>query len=179
MERAQGKSILSLVGIPAVVIQLSELPSVNAYIGQLGRHAVKGGQFEKKWRRAGHAAAENWIAEQRPKLQYVACRRDDGTTGIRLKSPLLHSNIFILYKVWKGSERLKDSALNLHTKPIEDGFTDAGLWPNDDDRYVLGKLPIYAGRAPKSKIIIEIHCLEETLDLSAHGISILQTGAAQ
>lgn len=161
-------STLMLDGTPHASFEFDRLPSINDYIRELGRHAVKGGQFEKQWRTLGHRTAEGWMADRKVALK--ACAREDGTTGVRAIQPVVLDNIVVLWKIWKGNRKQKDSAFNVLTKAVEDGFTDANLWPGDDDRFMRGRIALFCGVKDKPLIICEVHRVTHLIDGDAFGI---------
>lgn len=171
------KSSLELAGTPLCSFEFSRLPSINDFIREANRHSSKGSSFEKHWRALAHRTVEGWITMGGVKL--AACRRADGTTGVRCKSPLISANIFVVFKVWKSSKQVRDSAFNLYTKPIEDGITDSGLWPGDDDRYVKGKTVLYCGLARAGRVTCEIHHIPEDYDGNTYGIRVARANVLE
>jgi hypothetical protein len=149
-----------------IIFQFEKLPSINEYLAACKRDRHIGGKFEKYWRTIGHTSAENWILQHHGKRRggYLnrvsARRRADGSMGVRLDDVLVEMGAYIEWRIWKTGFQVKDSCFNLYTKAVEDGFTDVGIWPNDDDRYIVGRNVVLCGVGKHSRIECHVHNLD-------------------
>jgi hypothetical protein len=54
---------------------------------------------------------------------------------VRLEQPIFSAPVKVILRYWRPDNRRYDN-FNPFVKPIVDGFTDAGIWPDDDNKIV-------------------------------------------
>ncbi|HEX9986918.1 MAG TPA: hypothetical protein VGE45_00355 [Chloroflexia bacterium] len=122
-------------GTPVVVIDFPRLPSVNDMI-KVAANTHARNRFEQNWRNEGKMVALNWVN----KHNYV------------------FAHALIVVRVTRENKIRRDIH-NLYCKPILDGFTDAGLWLDDNEQTIPQVLLIYDG-VGEPRVSFEIYELD-------------------
>jgi hypothetical protein len=134
-------------GEPLARFVFDHLPSVNDAVRYSRAHWSKGHGHTKKWRAAGEDAARDFLRE---------IRKSDNRW-------LVSKRAFLWVHVYRANDTVYD-VTNPYTKALQDGFTDAGIWPDDD----WPNLP-YAlfswrkwefGGDPCNLFVVEVHELD-------------------
>ena len=133
-------SIVEITGTPVASFEFINLPTWNTLLGQ---HWRRRSGVTKEWRMEGNHLA--WAFQRK---QVFAD---------------LHSisRALVVVKVCPPFEEISDIH-NISIKAIADGFTDAGLWPDDEWAYVPLVVFMWAGLSEdkKRRTTVEIHELE-------------------
>lgn len=140
---------ITIVGDPVASFEFHGLPSVNTHYG-------------KHFRPRGIDTAE-WRYEAKQKaLDFVGWQ----------DTPVIKRGLVII-KVWPPHEGIMDIH-NVHVKPLFDGFTDAGLWIDDEWAFVPTVMTQWAGigeYGPRQyklrRTVIEVH---ELVHINYNGV---------
>ena len=140
---------ITIAGEPVVSFEFEGLPSVNTHYG-------------KHFRARGIDTAE-WRYEAKYKaLDFIKKRQ----------TPVIQRGLVIV-KVWPPHEGIMDIH-NVHVKPLFDGFTDAGLWVDDEWAFVPMVTTLWAGLGDykpreykKRRTVLEIH---ELVHINYNGV---------
>lgn len=115
-------SQLRIAGLPVMSIEFEGLPSVNTH-------------YNMHWRQRSPRTAE-WRYEARTKAYDYTLWIPDGI--------YLVNRALVVVNVFPPYEEISDIH-NTHIKPILDGFTDAGVWSDDEWAFVPLVLYSWAG----------------------------------
>lgn len=113
----QDTNTLTIEKIGTIVFPGS-IPSINNFIDATRQHRMAGVKFTKEWVDEGFCRAKNFMAENFP----------DGFTP-------LNKGVWLNVKVFRNNLRARD-VHNTFIKPILDGFTEAKLWADDNEKVV-------------------------------------------
>jgi Holliday junction resolvase RusA-like endonuclease len=113
----QDTNSLIIEKIGTIVIP-GHVPSINDFNRKANHNHFDGGKFEKSWRYVGFLAGKQWLIS-RPEETFLPLTR----------------GVWVVIKVYRRDNRSRD-VHNLFAKPILDGFTDAGLWKDDNEKVV-------------------------------------------
>jgi hypothetical protein len=138
---------VSLTGQPLLSIPFENVPSINVFAG---KHHRQKSVITAEWR-------------------YEAKYKALDEMGFVESYPMLKGRALCVVKFYPPHEEISDIH-NVYVKPILDGFSDAGIWPDDE----WAHLPLFwyqwAGfteqipRTPRRRtIIIDIYELGELL----------------
>jgi hypothetical protein len=135
-------AIVQIDGDPTIVIEFTGLPSVNTH-------------YNKHFRARGVSTNE-WRLEAREKARDILLWTD----AVPVK------RAFALVKVYPPYEEISDIH-NVHIKPLLDGFTDAGIWADDEWAFLPLVMHLWGGigeQKPRQhkirRTVIEIYELE-------------------
>jgi Holliday junction resolvase RusA-like endonuclease len=126
---------INIYDYPTVSFELPHLPSINELIDEAGRSKFHRGQLTATLRAEGKAIATDWVNRSH-------------------SGPLGRSCVFV--GVWRADNRRRD-VHNILIKPLLDGFVDAGLWPDDSEKFIPMVIIKYMGVAEKEKVQVDIY----------------------
>lgn len=109
---------ISIEGAALVQFIFDYIPSANEAIDKARSHWSTGHEFTKKWHAQGEDLARDFIrslGEKQDLRQYV-----------------IKARAFVWVRVFRASEWPTYDIHNPYVKPLFDGFTDAGIWQDDD-----------------------------------------------
>jgi hypothetical protein len=141
-------TVISITGLPLVAFEFDYIPSANEAINKARTHWSSGHGFTKKWRAQGEDIARRFIHE----THQVSGQH------------IIKQRAFLWVKVYRAAEWPTYDIHNPYLKPIADGFTDAGIWQDDDwpnVPYVMFSWQAYGPSEERvNKFVIEIHELD-------------------
>ena len=114
-------TMVKIIGRPKFSFWFESLPSVNTH-------------YNMHFRPRSIATAE-WRYEAKRKALSAILK------GMHLDRPVITGRAFVLVNVYPPHEEISDIH-NVHTKALLDGFTDAGIWGDDEWAFV----PLFAYR---------------------------------
>jgi hypothetical protein len=117
----QDTNTLTIEKIGTIVIP-GHVPSINDYIHAMQKHRLQGARFEQEWKVVGFLAAKQWLSDW-----YNEHPLDDWYE--------IRSGVWVVIKVYRNNNIRRD-VHNLFAKPILDGFTDAGMWADDNEKVI-------------------------------------------
>jgi len=134
-------------GKPLARFVFDHLPSVNEAINEARGHWSKGHKHTKIWRAAGEDAARIFLQ----------------SIGKSDRTWLIQRRAFMWVRVYRANDTVYD-VTNPYTKALQDGFTDAGIWADDDWPnlpYALFSWNMWEFGGPaKNLFVVEIHELD-------------------
>jgi Holliday junction resolvase RusA-like endonuclease len=113
----QDTNSLIIEKIGTIVIP-GHVPSINDFNRKANHNHFDGGKFEKEWKLVGFLAANQWILNNPGSLMQP-----------------LSGGVWVVIRVYRHNNIRRD-VHNLFAKPILDGFTQAGLWVDDNEKVV-------------------------------------------
>lgn len=152
-------SSVTIIGEPLAVFTFDFIPSWNQVVNNARAHWSKGHKETKEWRTTGFNLAHRfmWTFFGVKKLgrKRLVCKR-----------------ALVVIKVFRGTEGVYD-VHNVCFKHLADGFTDAGIWRDDDWASVPMVIFMWAGNVPfkEQRTEIEIHELDFVV-ASGHSIPL-------
>jgi Holliday junction resolvase RusA-like endonuclease len=152
---------LSIEGVPLVSFKFDYIPSQNEH----ERAERVGSRRDKRW----HTNMWRGLGEKIALEMYKAHRH--------LPLPLIRKRALVVIKVYRATEGKYDIH-NPYVKALLDGFSDAGIWPDDEWAYVPIVTFMWA-YMPKDdpegqRFVIEVHELDR---LVLNGVSqVLPSG---
>lgn len=137
-------SSITIIGQPKAVFIFDFIPSWNQVINTARAHWSKGHGQTKTWRTTGSNLARRYMGRFFPD-----------------QKRLIRKRALVIIKVYRGSEKVYDIH-NVCFKHLADGFTDAGIWKDDDWTNVPAVLFMWAGNVAleDQRIEIEVHELD-------------------
>jgi Holliday junction resolvase RusA-like endonuclease len=134
-------SSVVIEGQPLAIFVFDFVPSWNQVINVARAHWSKGHGQTKTWRESGYNLAHKYMTRFFPG-----------------RKRLIKQRALVIVKVFRGSEKVYDIH-NVCLKHLADGFTDAGIWKDDDWATVPMVIFMWAENVPMSeqRIEIEIH----------------------
>jgi hypothetical protein len=117
----QDTNSLIIEKIGTIVIP-GHVPSINDFNRKANHNHFDGGKFEKEWKQVGFLAGQQWLSDW-----YNEHPLDDWYE--------LRNGVWVVIKVYRHNNIRRD-VHNLFAKPILDGFTQAGLWVDDNEKVV-------------------------------------------
>jgi hypothetical protein len=156
---AHPPSRIEVVGSPVCVLLFDRVPSLNDYDWAARSSPYAGDKFTAEWQSRAQAAVEVWATAAG--LPCTVAARADGSAGLRLCSPALsRTRAGLVWRIYSRTQQKADRPLNLTIKPLCDGLTHAGFWPDDDDKHVPLTLHLYCGvDGRRPRVELEIHAL--------------------
>lgn len=118
-----------------------KLPSLNEYIAECRKHAVKGGKFKREW-------------QERVEYDILIAKQQNRLTAVN-KPVIVH-----FYYEERTAKRDLDNVSSFAHKVILDGLVQMGILPNDTQKWVKGFTDTFY-HSDKEKIIV---ILEEWKD---------------
>lgn len=151
---------ITILGRPVARFRFRSLQSWNEIFG--GGHWRRGQGASKRWRKLGEEMGLKWRAAKGLESKRVEIWSTNGKhpkhLGHTYEPTAIQTRILIVVKVIRGTERRYDIH-NVFVKALFDGFSDAGLWYDDEWAYVPMVLFTWAtdtqGRG--KHFLIEIH----------------------
>lgn len=145
---------LTIEGEPLVRFLFDYVPSTNEATNKARTHWSAGHSDTKKWRAQGEDLARHFI-------QRALKEGHDPHTFI------VQRRAFLWVRVYRAAEWPTYDIHNPYLKPIADGFTDAGIWADDDwpnVPYVMFSWMPWDGRLlpnmAQNWFLIEVHELD-------------------
>lgn len=137
-------SSITIMGQPKAVFIFDFIPSWNQVINTARAHWSRGHNQTKEWRATGYNLAHKYMRRFFPG-----------------RKRLIKRTALVIVKVFRGSERVYDIH-NVCLKHLADGFTDAGVWKDDDWATVPMVIFMWAENVPMihQRVEIEIHELD-------------------
>lgn len=153
---------LRIIGKPAALFRFWYLPSWNEVFGR--GHWRKGQKFTKLWRKKAERMALRWREQNRFPVEKVFYRYDKKgrEIGYQAQPVVFTGRSLVVVRVVRGTERRYD-VHNVFCKAVFDGFSDAGLWIDDEWPYVPTVLLTWAHDYTNKgqRFDIEIHRMGE------------------
>lgn len=137
-------SSVHIAGEALAIFVFDFIPSWNQVINTARKHWRAGHSETKQWRESGYNLAHKYM------LRFFPGRKR-----------LIRKRALVIVKVFRGSEKVYD-VHNVCFKHLADGFTDAGVWKDDDWATVPMVIFMWAENVPMShqRVEIEIHELD-------------------
>jgi hypothetical protein len=114
-------NMLTIEKIGTIVVP-GHVPSINNCMDAFRKHYHAGADFEREWKQVGFLAAKQWLIEW--------CNENPLGDWYQLEA-----RVWLNIKVYRNNNIRRD-VHNLYAKPILDGFTQAGLWVDDNEKVI-------------------------------------------
>lgn len=151
-------------GKPLLLFRFNLLLSANDYLAVLAHNRFAGGSLTDKWKGIGRALiiklADEFGLETFQKQFFR--KRTKKNPNPRpyyleaLREHFIRERCAIIVRVWRKDARTYDVP-NIYIKPLLDGFTQAGLWRDDDSSILRRCLYQYEGidkKNPRFEVLI-------------------------
>lgn len=151
---------------PELTITLEQLPSWNDFLAT-ARHFGAAAGLMKKWRKIGFKQAI-WAVERIggtvARWEEYGATEDGKMKKIKhvlIKPYFFTTPVILELKYWRPDNRRYDN-FNPLAKPIVDGFIDAGLMADDNNKFI-------------TTFIVEFAGVDKSLKLSAEALTMRKT----